>query len=1057
MKRTRLWRAPLALTLTPALVAAGVLLPASGAVAAATTSGDAAVSFDAATETWTLETDAVRRVIDFGDGNLLQTSLLNKETGRDYQQSGRSAEFRVRVDGTDVRGSSGGWALGEHTAHTESNGAIHLSIRLERPGLAVDRHYWVYPETSFIEERTDVTNTGPVDKSITDYSAISMRVLGDDAADVDMYAMNGDKSSTAQYQTLKGPIPMASGLQNPGGRGGNVHQQFVTLRDRVDAEGIVATWDYTGNWVMNVGVSYGKILVEPRATIATPLAAGTTITGPVGRTAFYSGDLDDMGNTVLDFTYRYLWEHTNDEFFPLIRYGGYGSSPDIIADKIRQLSYIGGDMVWMDDGWQNAMGDWHAKDGEPLEEYRDFAALHDQHVGYWLVPWGAEGTSQVAQQHPQWMLNPADRKAGLNTTLPGVVEHIDQMIQERQAQYGPFMLKTDFGADSGNMLKADATRRILENFVENNPQASLQLCSDGGGLMSLRTVALSDLALQRDGTPGREDGYWTSMLYPTEKLIASYGRGNIGDYSKSNRHLLSFHFTIAGDTTAADEALEPLRVDAELYRYLNSKGVMGRWVQVYRPTADSGSTVGILQKMSGDGERGYITFPKSAFALGSSVTLFPKGLEADRAYAVAGQESSVARATKTGAEWMADGITIDSYVEGEVVYFNLEDRPGGGTDTTKPTAAASATKSPATRLGQSGVEVTWEAGTDDRWLSHYAISKNGEPLTKVSKGEYFFDVGGQIGDTYEIVTVDGDGNASSSTSAEEPRERAELSAIGTNIGTLSPVFAPEVEDYILHVPGATTEVELTPTAKHSGTAITVDGNAVEAGDGIEVSVVDGQVIRVTATSLGGRRIDHDLTVVYDQPIDPAAPARGVLSNTSGWAYGLHDGRYEVRMDLWWGQNAREFRLFENGVLIETVPLTPNGVHAQRLSVPLEGRANGAYVYTGELRNTAGITATSSTTVRVTDAKPAKPELRVEATAGTLIAYTDVWWGTNASSFRLILDGTVVDQRELTPSTPSPQSLTTALPALPPGEHRAQAVMSNSAGETISDEVAFMVR
>jgi len=1056
MKRTRLWRVPLALTLTPALVATGVLLPTSAALAAATTSGDASVSFDAATEAWTLETDDVRRVIDFGDGKLLQTSLVNKETGRDYQQSGISAEFRVRVDGTDLRGSSGGWSLVHHSADTEANGAIHLSIRLERPGLAVDRHYWLYPETSFIEERTDVTNTGPAAKSITDYSAISMRVLGDDAADVDMYAMNGDKASTAQYQTLKGPIPMASGLQNPGGRGGNVHQQFVTLRDRVDAEGIVATWDYTGNWVMNVGDSFGKILVEPRATIATPLATGTTITGPLGRTAFYSGDLDDMGNTVLDFTYRYLWEHTNDEFFPLIRYGGYGSSPDIIADKIRQLAYIGGDMVWMDDGWQNAMGDWHAKEGEPLEEYRDFAALHGQHVGYWLVPWGAEGTSQIAQQHPEWMLNPADRKAGLDTTLPGVVEHIDQMIQERQAQYGPFMLKTDFGADSGNMLKANATMQILENFVENNSQASLQLCSDGGGLMSLRTVALSDLALQRDGTPGREDGYWTSMLYPTEKLIASYGRGDVGKYSKSNRHLLSFHFTIAGDTTAPDEALEPLRVDAELYRYLNSKGVMGRWVKVYRPTADSGSTVGILQKMSGDGERGYITFPKDAFTLGSSVTLFPKGLDSDRVYAVAGQESSVERATKTGAEWMEDGITIDSYVEGEVVYFNLEDRPGSGTDATQPSAAPSASKATATHLGDAGVELTWKAGSDDRWLSHYAISKNGEPLTKISKGEYFFDVGGRIGDTYEIVTVDGDGNRSPAVTAEEPRERAELSGLAADIGTLSPAFSPEVEDYTLHVPGATTEVTLTPTAKHSDTVVEIDGSAVEGATGTEVSVVDGQVIRVTTTSLGGRRIDHRVTVAYDEPIDSAAPARGTLSNTSGWAHGLHDGRFEVRMDLWWGQNAREFRLFENGVLIETVPLTPNGVRAQRLSVPLEGRADGTYVYTGELRNTAGITATSSTTVRVKDAKPAKPALRVQGDGGAVTAYTDLWWGTNASSYRLIVDGTIVDQRELTAATPSAQHVATTLPTLSPGEHRVQAVMSNSAGETLSDEVTFVV-
>jgi hypothetical protein len=162
------------------------------------------------------------------------------------------------------------------------------------------------------------------------------------------------------------------------------------------------------------------------------------------------------------------------------------------------------------------------------------------------------------------------------------------------------------------------------------------------------------------------------------------------------------------------------------------------------------------------------------------------------------------------------------------------------------------------------------------------------------------------------------------------------------------------------------------------------------------------------------------------------------------------------MDLWWGQNAREFRLFENGVLIKKVPLTPNGLQAQQVSVPFEGKVDGTYVYTGELRNTAGITATTSTTVRVKDAKPAKPALRVEGSHGTFTVYTDIWWGTNASSYQLMLDGAVVDEGELNPSTPSAQHVTTVLPPLPPGTHRAQAVMRNSAGETMSEEVAFVV-
>ncbi|WP_146114810.1 hypothetical protein [Microbacterium sp. MYb45] len=748
-----------------ALAVAGAVAAPPGYAADITSSGDASVTFDPAAKTWTLETSAVRRVIRFQSGTLAQTSLVNKATGREYQQSGASSEFRIRIEAngatpaTDYRGSTGGWSYDGFTSVVQPNGSIELAVTLSTPYLKIVRHYWLYPQTSFIEERTDITNKTSTAKSLNDYSALSMRVLGDDASDVDMYYISGDKA-TGMYQQLKGPIPLASGLQNPGGKGGNGHQEFVTLRDRVAGEGIVATWDHTGNWVMNVGDSYGKILIEPRATASTPLAAGATIAGPLGRIGFYQGDLDAMGNALLDFTYRYLWSHTDDDYFPLIRYGGYGSDPATIAAKIHQLSYIGGDMVWMDDGWQDKVGDWNAKPGEPLAEYRDFAALHGQKVGYWLIPWGAEATSAVAAAHPDWMVNPTDRKAGLDTTLPGVTDHIGDMLSARQDSYGPFMLKTDFGADSGNLAKANATRQILADFVADNPDAGLQLCSDGGGLMNMGTVALSDLALQRDGTAGREDGYWTSMLYPTEKLIVSYGRGDVGAYTKSNRHLLSFHFTVAGDTTAGPAALEPLRIDAELYRYLNTKGVIGRWVKVYRPTAASGSATGIIQKMSSDSNRGYITFPKSAFALGSSVTIFPKGLIPSADYTVAGQEGSVATQTKTGAQWMASGITMSSYVEGEIVYFNLQDRPGSHTDAVAPTAPSSASARTASHLGQTGRELTWTAGLDDRWLSHYEVQKDGQSYSKVSRGEYFFDAGATTATTYKLRTVDGDGNVS---------------------------------------------------------------------------------------------------------------------------------------------------------------------------------------------------------------------------------------------------------------------------------------------------------
>ena len=105
-----------------------------------------------------------------------------------------------------------------------------------------------------------------------------------------------------------------------------------------------------------------------------------------------------------------------------------------------------------------------------------------------------------------------------------------------------------------------------------------------------------------------------------------------------------------------------------------------------------------------------------------------------------------------------------------------------------------------------------------------------------------------------------------------------------------------------------------------------------------------------------------------------APARGQLSHDNGWDTGLADGDYTVKMNLWWGENASLLRVYENGVLIATKPLTYAGVSAQSAVIPVTGKVNGSYVYTGELVNSKGTTTLTPVTVKVTQANPGTPVL-----------------------------------------------------------------------------------
>mgnify|MGYP001627794605 FL=1 len=265
------------------------------------------------------------------------------------------------------------------------------------------------------------------------------------------------------------------------------------------------------------------------------------------------------------------------------------------------------------------------------------------------------------------------------------------------------------------------------------------------------------------------------------------------------------------------------------------------------------------------------------------------------------------------------------------------------------------------------------------------------------------------------------------------------------------------------------ELAITADDPESGVrsvTVTIDGVGVPAsgdvvladlgisGDGREAEVV------ATATNNDGFVSTETSTVLlvsgdeYD-----AAPGRGTLSNTSGWAYGLHDGTYDVVMNLWWGVPGTVFRLFENGELIETRVLEPTQGMSQTTGVSFEGKPNGTYEYTAELVNSQGITETSSTTVVVNAAAPGTPVVSHDNwdRDGEFTVTANLWWGTNADAYDILLDGEVVDSGELAASTPDAQRAQVELEGVEPGDHELIAVFRNANGETASKPVTVTVR
>lgn len=282
--------------------------------------------------------------------------------------------------------------------------------------------------------------------------------------------------------------------------------------------------------------------------------------------------------------------------------------------------------------------------------------------------------------------------------------------------------------------------------------------------------------------------------------------------------------------------------------------------------------------------------------------------------------------------------------------------------------------------------------------------------------------------------------------------------------TTAPVVSGLPADGTLLASTAALTVEVTADDPESGVRnldIAFDGEPVAPGQVIEL---DGLVGTHTLTV---NAVNHDGLVtqasaqllVFDDEGPTAAPGRGILSTNSGWEDGLHDGTFTVSMNLWHGVNGAVYRLYENGALISTTLLDADSPNAQVSTVDVSGKPNGTYVYTGELINAAGTTATSSVAVKVADAAPAAPVLSHDNRDkdGNYTVTANLWWGTNGTSYRLYENGVLIDEQALEAASPNAQQARTAIAGRAPGTYTYVAEFANAAGATSSKAITVTVR
>jgi len=188
------------------------------------------------------------------------------------------------------------------------------------------------------------------------------------------------------------------------------------------------------------------------------------------------------------------------------------------------------------------------------------------------------------------------------------------------------------------------------------------------------------------------------------------------------------------------------------------------------------------------------------------------------------------------------------------------------------------------------------------------------------------------------------------------------------------------------------------------------------------------------------------------------PGKPVLSDDNGYVTGLKGGTYNITMNLWWGVNGSQYKLYEDGVLIDTKSLTPNSPNAQTAVTPISGKRNGSHKYYCELTNDNSITTSDIITVNVTDALPGKPVLSNDNwdDDGNYKVDINMWWGTNGKVYKLYENGVLIDAQSLSEKTPQAQRAVTIISGREIGTYNYYCEFINDAGVTTSNTMIIKV-
>jgi alpha-galactosidase len=302
----------------------------------------------------------------------------------------------------------------------------------------------------------------------------------------------------------------------------------------------------------------------------------------------------------------------------------------VLADT---AASVGVERFVIDDGWfgqrrndSAGLGDWYVSPDvwpEGLHPIVDHVRGLGLEVGLWFEPEMVNLDSDVAREHPEWLLDvvpaadggthsspPWRRQHVLDLAQPEAAAYILERLDAVTSEYSLDFIKWDHNRDlhaaqhlsdgrrvPGVHAQTLAVYALLDELRRRHPTLEIESCASGGGRIDLGILARTDRVWASDTNDALERQQiqlWTANLLPPELVGSHVGparahtTSRVVDLSFRLATALFAHAGLEWDiTTCTPDELDRVRAWASLYKRLRPLLHTGRVVR--SDAADEGS------------------------------------------------------------------------------------------------------------------------------------------------------------------------------------------------------------------------------------------------------------------------------------------------------------------------------------------------------------------------------------------------------------------------------------------------------------------------------------